>query len=486
MTRNKTPRNERAGVAVRRRALTLLGFSGAAMLAAAFAGATGAQADSSSSGASTLGGFQVTSTGSGITWNYEQPNFPLPATPTFEANLGYSQSSFNAGPTGESLASAFWPGQVAANGASQLQLLLAPYIGGAASALPSEPWPIQAQSAYPPAPGSPSTASQNYPGVVMQSTANQDAGTATSSFSPGTAVPGSNGFVSVQSVASSVESTVTNGLAVAQSTANVHGVSIGGGLVKIGEVTSTATSTSDGNTAKVDGTSTASQVTVGGQTATLDSSGLHVSGNSVPLGAALPSSIQQGLQSAGISITLTNPTDTVNGSSGERQLDGVQIKIDITTFDKQVNQLAKLLPQQLQTQVIDQLPLPFPNSQIMTVDLGWANVQSAASPPYSSSGLSASSPLGSISATGPSGTAGSGSGGFGSAGTGGTTGAGSTGSSPGGTLSVASASEPAKFFTGLGAGLIVLGIILALMLAGILWRAGPGRRGPHRGPAVCG
>lgn len=477
MSTNKSPRIRRARLDLRKRALALLGVSSAAMLATAFAGASVAHADdstssTSSSGASSLGGFQISSTASGITWNYEQPNAPVPATPTLEANLGFSQSSFDAGPTGESLASTLWPGQVAANGASQFQILLSPYIGSAAGSLPSEPWPIQAASAYPPVPGTPATASQNYPGVTQEANSSENTGTATTSFNTASAVPGSDGFVSVQSVASSVESTVNNGLAVAQSTANVHGVSIAGGLVKIGQITSTATSTSDGNQAKVDGTSTASQVTVGGQNATLDSSGLHVSGNSVPLGSVLPSA-QQALQTAGISMTLTNPTDTVNGASGERQLDGVQIKIDVTTLDKQINQLAQLLPQQLQTQVIDQLPLATPDSQIITIDLGWANVQSAASPPYNEGGLSASSPIGSVSA-GPSGTTGSGGTGFGTTGTGtGTTGGGGStgGSSPGGSLSVASASQPAKFFQGLGAGLILLGLLLTFMLAGILWRA---------------
>jgi len=436
----------------------------------------------SSSSSSDLGGFQVSATGAGIDWSYEQPNFPIPATPSLEFHLGYSTTSYNAGPTGESLASTMWPGQAAANIGGQLSVVLEPYFGKNTPNITVPPWPLQAATSYPPGPTTPGSASQDSPGVVMEASSTQDAGTANSSF--GTSSGGSNsfalpsGFIAVQSFGSTVQSTVTNGQAVAQGTSELHGVSIAGGLITIGEITSTATSTSDGNQANVTGASTVGQVEVAGQAVTLDSSGLHAAGNDIPILGSLLPSVQSALKTAGISLSLTNPTDTVNGASGERALDGVQLTIDLTTLDKQANALVALLPKQVQSQVLSQLPVPVPDSQVMTVDLGSVDVQAAASPPYTGddTSTSTSSDLGTGSDSalsgGSLGSTDIGSGGVGLPGTSSGGGAGTTSGQPGvGVVSPTTATTPAKLFRGIGAGLIVLGVLLALLLAGVLWRA---------------
>ncbi len=434
---------------------------------------------SSSDSSASLGGFQTLGTGSGITWTYEQPNFPIPATPSLEFHLGYSQTSYNSGPTGESLASTMWPGQAAANIGGQLGLVLSPYFGKNTPNIVIPPWPFQAATSFPAGPTTPTSASQDSPGVQMESSSTDAGGTATADF--GTSSGGANssalpsGFISVQSFGSTVQSTVSNGDAVSEGTSELHGVSIAGGLISIGAITSTATSTSDGNVGQVSGSSTVSQVTVAGQTATLDSSGINVAGTGLPvLGSILPS-VEKALQMAGITITLTNPADTVNGASAERVLNGVQIQIDLTALDKQINQLVAFLPKQFQSKVLSELPLPIPNSQIMTVDLGSMDVKSAASPPYGGAGSSGDTgATGSGTGLGTSpGTSDLGSSAFpGSEGTSGTPGtAGSADSSPSAGTGLATAAAPAKLFQGIGAGLIVLGVILALLLAGVLWRA---------------
>src|SRR5579872_3342673 len=113
-------------------AASLLAVSGVLLLGAAPALADGSSGSGSTTsggsgsgsagGPAALGGYTLGAIGSGLSIYYEQPNFPVPATPTLEGNLGYTNATFNAGPTGEALASVFWPGQVAANGASQLSL----------------------------------------------------------------------------------------------------------------------------------------------------------------------------------------------------------------------------------------------------------------------------------------------------------------------------------------------------------------------------
>jgi len=486
-------------------ALALVCVGGLSLLGAAPAradttGGGSAPAASSSgapAGTNNLGGYTLTATGSGVSVYYEQPNLPIPATPSAEADFGYSTASFDAGPTGQSLASVFWPGEVAANGASQLNLLLGgylqPYFGSNPPTLPNPgPWPVEATAAYP---QGPDTQSNDNGTIAMDAATDGTASTATSALGAvgGTAaIP--DGMVTAQTVGSDVDSTVDSaGDAVAQATSSAHNVSIAGGLITVGEVTSTSSATSDGNQATVNGSSTVSQVTVAGQSVTVDSSGVHTPASSspVPVLGALAPSVSQVLATAGITMTLTNPTDTVNGPSGERQLDGLQVVIDLTTFDKGLATLTSMLPSQLSSQ-IEQLPLPLPDSQTITIDLGWVNVNSAASPAFDaggsgdSGGDTGSLPLSSGATPGSGLTPG---GSTLTAGTPGTPGTPGTGGSPsgGGTEVPASlATAPVALFKGIGAGLIVLGLVLAGILAALLLRADRAVAMLGAGPACAG
>ena len=484
----------RRGRVVTGAAASLSAVLGALLLGAAPAGAEGTSGSgpgggaasgttgSGSGGASALGGYTLSAVGSGLSVYYEQPNFPVPATPTFEVNLGYTNATFNAGPTGEALASVFWPGQVAANGASQLGLLLggylAPAFGGNPPNLPNPgPWPVQADAKYPQGPDAQNN--DNGP-AAMDASSTSGASTATSALG---ALGGSSslpaGMVSAQSVGSTAQSTVDNaGQAVAQATSSVHGVSILGGLVTIGQVTSTASSASDGNQATVQGTSTVAQVTVADQAVTVDSNGVHSTGTaptSVPVLATVGPTANQVLATAGITMTLTNPTDNVSGPSGTRQLDGLQVVMDLTTFDKNLSALVAMLPSQLASG-IEQLPLPLPNHQTVTLDFGWVNVNAAASPPYNtdlSSGDLGGGAAGSLSSDGST-TGDLGAGGYSTSGTPGTPGTpgGQGGSAPGTPNATAAlATAPAALFKGIGSGLIVLGLLLAGLLAFVLLRA---------------
>ena len=467
--------------------------AGGLLLGAAPAGAdtsggggsgAGSSAGGAAGGANALGGYTLTATGSGMSVFYEQPNLPIPATPSAEADLGYSTATFDAGPTGQSLASVFWPGEVAANGASQLNLLLDPYLepyfGSNTPTLPNPgPWPLQASAAFPQGPD----AKSNDNGTVTMDAATTDAAsTATSALGAlgGTgSVPA--GMVSAQTVGSAVQSTVDSaGDAVAQATSSAHDVSIAGGLVTVGQVTSNASATSDGNQATVNGSSTVAQVSVAGQAVTVDSSGVHTpaSPSPIPVLGALSPSVSQVLATAGITMTLTNPTDTVDGPSGERQLDGLQVVIDLTTFDKGLAKLTTMLPGQLASQ-IEQLPLPLPNAQTLTIDLGWINVNSAASPSFDASGGDGGGLAGLPLSSGGPGAAGlspTGDGGGFTPGTPGTPATpGTAGGSPSGgagtAVPAALTTAPAALFKGIGAGLIVLGLVLAGLLALVLLRA---------------
>ncbi len=89
-------------------AALLLVAGGSGLLAAAFSdGPAGAD--------SPLGGFTVSGLAEAVTAQYEQPNFPVPATPSLEFDEGYASTTDNFGPSGTATASSLYPGQVVAN-----------------------------------------------------------------------------------------------------------------------------------------------------------------------------------------------------------------------------------------------------------------------------------------------------------------------------------------------------------------------------------
>lgn len=462
--------------------------AGAVLLVAAPAGADSSTPSSTSGGAtpaggaSSLGGWNLESSAAGVSVFYEQPNFPVPATPTFEFNFGYSQASYNAGPVGESNASALWPGSVVAGGGSQLPLLLDPYIEQyLPQAAPTVeplipnfgPWPLAAASAFPQGP----TTNTNANGpVAMHSSADQNGSTASSSVgivggpADKSALPA--GLLTIQAVGSTSQDTIDNlGNALAEATSTVHGIDIAGGLIHIGEVTSTATSSSDGNQGTVNGTSAVTGVTVAGENVSVDAQGVHVANNNEPILATVLPNVAQVLSTAGITLSLTNPADTVNGASAARQLDGLAVKIDLSTYDQNLSKLMSMLPSQL-TQGLSQLPIPTPYKQSVTLDFGWVNVNAAASPPFNDTGSTDLS--GDNSALSTLGTGGIDTGtpsdlGLGGSGTSPTSSGGTTPSASGPTQNLATA--PAALFKGVGTGLIIIGLLLTALLVGLLFGA---------------
>ncbi len=114
-----------------------------------------------------------------------------------------------------------------------------------------------------------------------------------------------------------------------------------------------------------------------GEQVTVTSGGLVAAGQST--GSSLPiSSINTLLGELGISLSMTNATDSVNGPSASRTLDGLKITIDLKTLDAAANTFATLLPASLTSQ----LPVALPNDQQLTLDLATVQVSSTASPSF--------------------------------------------------------------------------------------------------------
>ena len=461
----------------------LLVAGGSGLLAAAFSGGP-AGADS------TLGGFTVSGLAEAVTAQYEQPNFPLPATPSLEFDEGYASTTDNFGPSGTATASSLYPGQVVANAGPELALLM-PGVP-----LPPAPvWPAQATSEYPQAPNSGST---DQPGVNMDASSTTNGNTASATLGDDAATAGSNGadptqqapsgagnplagssaIIGVGGMSATSSSQAPSTSANAQASATDTGVSILGGFITIGSVTSTATAASDGSTGKLTGSTAVQNMDIAGEQVAVTSSGLAAAGQST--GSSLPiSSINTLLAELGISLSMTNATDTVSGPSASRTLDGLKITIDLKTLDAAANTFATLLPASLTSQ----LPVALPNEQQLTLDLATVQVSSTASPSFAA-GNSGNSGAGSTASAGASLSAvtSADTGNSGSAGFTGTTGAGGTfsggtsgGSTPGGsaaggaggptTAVSAPASVIAPAFKGIGAALVLLGLLAASALA---------------------
>ncbi len=475
-------------------AALLLVAGGSGLLAAAFtAGPAGAD--------SSLGGFTVSGLAEAVTAQYEQPNFPLPATPSLEFDEGYAATTDNFGPTGTATASSLYPGQVVANAGPELALL----VPGAP--LPPAPvWPVQATSEYPQAPNSGST---DQPGVNMDASSTTNGNTASATLGDDAATAGSNGadptlqapsgsgnplagssaIFGIGDMSATSSSLAPSTSANAQSSATDTGISILGGFITIGSVTSTATATSDGTTGKVTGSTEVQNMDIAGEQVTVDANGISAAGQSTP--APLPiSTLNSDLSDLGISLSVTNATDKVSGPSASRTLDGLKISIDLKTLDDPINQLTSLLP----ASVTSQLPVAVPDDQQLTLDLATVQVNSTAAPAFAAgnSGNSGAAPAASTPSTpsavssaaiagnsgtpGIAGTTGTGGTFSGDTGTGTTpTGSTATGSGSGSGSPTSTASAPASViapaFKGIGAALVLLGLLAASALAYAYLRA---------------
>jgi hypothetical protein len=465
-----------------RRTFAALGLSaslllggGASLIASSLTGAR-AGADTS-----TLGGYTVNALAEPTTVQYEQPNFPLPATPSLEFDVGYATSTDNVG-SSSSTASTFYPGQVIANAGPELSLL----VPGAP--LPPAPvWPLQAVSDFPQTPNS---ANLDEPGANMDSVSTASGSTATATLGDDAATAGAGGAQPTQATSGSgnplaatssliglgvmsgtTSSTTTDTAATAAASSTVGGVSLLSGFVNIGTVTSTATASSDGTTGTLTGATTVANATIAGEAVTITGSGISAAGKNEAL--ALPiSALNTLLGELGITIKVTNAVDSVQGAIASRTLNGLQVTINLTTLDSAAYKFASLLPAKLTSA----LPVAIPDGQVVTIDLGTVTVSSAASPTFSDLDVAPSTATdsgGSDLGT-SAGSVDTSSGDFG---TGSTGSLGSTASSTtpsvstpttatGGTPSggVPLATTP-TVFKGIGSGLILLGLLVAALMA---------------------
>jgi hypothetical protein len=435
---------------------------------------------------STLGGYTISALAEPLTAQYEQPNFPVPATPSLEFDVGYANSTDGVG-GGTATASTLYPGEILANAGPELSLLF-PGVP-----LPPAPvWPLEAVSDFPQMPNS---ASLDEPGANMDAVSSTNGSTATATLGDDAATAGAGGtqptptpsgsgnplaatssLLGVGGASGTSSSSISDTAATAAASSTVTGVSLLGGFVNIGSVTSTATAVSDGTTGTLTGTTTVANASIAGEAVTITGNGISAAGKNEAL--ALPiSALNTLLGELGITLKVTNAVDSVQGAIATRTLNGLQVAVNLTTLDNAANKFASLLP----TKLTSQLPIAIPNEQILTVYLATVGVSSAASPSFTSDDVAPStatgtSPSGFDSGSGGTGDIGSvdtGSSDFGgtpgsSIGSLGSTTPSSTGPTPVTTGSPSSGlplSTTPAVFKGVGSGLILLALLASAAMA---------------------
>jgi hypothetical protein len=475
----------------RLRRLTVLAATSALLVTGGSGLLAVALSDGPAGADNTLGGFTVNALAEAISAQYEQPNFPVPATPSLEFDEGYAASSDNYGPTGSATASTLYPGQVVANAGPELALLV-PGVP-----LPPAPtWPIQAVSDFPQKPNSAATdmpalnmdAQSSTDGNTATATIGNDAATAGSSggnptqqapSGSGNLLSGSNALLGVGGLSANSSAQAPSIKASADATATVGGISMLGGFISIGSITSTANASSDGATGKVTGSTQVQNMSIAGQQVSVTADGIQAPSGK-PLGSLPVSALNTLLKELGITIEVTTTTDKVSGPSASRELDGLEIQVNLDTLDTAANKFATLLP----AKVISQLPVAIPNEQLVTFYFGRVQVSSTASPSFvaSNSGSTGAAASSSSTSTGASTTGNTGSSSFagstgagtgssfaGNTGSGGSTSGGSTGT--GSPVVSPQTSAVGATFKGIGAALILLGLLAAAALAYLYKRA---------------
>jgi hypothetical protein len=401
----------------------LLGAAASQLMLVALAGALASPVGATPvpQAAAGLGGYTLSATASAIRGTYEQPDLPIPANPSLEADIGYSSATLDSGPVGEATASELYPGQVVAAFGTQIGEVVP-----GAPALPE--WPVQAHSDYP---ASPHSASDDSGAVQMDARSTGPSSTASAGIGTSGAAAIPSGLVTVQHLSSTSITSATADEATATAKAVLHDVAVAGGLVQIASVTSNLGGSSSGGKTSYGGSTAVTGVTVAGQPVTVTGSGVQAAGHDEPIGL-LGLTPSQVLSLAGISIGVTHLEHSNEGPGGSLEAEGLELSIDLSTYDSDFAQLVAELPSQVAAELFE-LPVPLPDEQVTTIYLAWAEVAAVATPAYVPPPPTQPPPPTTVPSTPPpSGTP-------------------SSGSVPGGSIPAASGSIPPASFSSSGA-----------------------------------
>lgn len=349
-------------------------------------------------------GYLTSAVATPVAFQYDQPSFGVPASPTFEVRYMHSEAHLDSGPAGRALSSIMWPGDLAGNAPPALvfdtflprdlitvhpqensawEAFRREIIAGSES---SPSYPIRAESFYPQSPHA-----SSYPvggGIDMTSSASERTAEAMTTGSNAT-FPG---LFEARHLNSKVFAGVRDGIAVAEAVATAKEMDLFGGVIKVQGFRSTKLISSDGHTATVEGSLQISALIVNGvRVLSIGDDGPKIGDQAVDWSQAMQALDQ--LAAQGFTIKLAQDTKSIVGPDGRSRVFGMSIRMDARGMEQLPDPIRSYLRSPGSSPAkpaYDALPgtgQGFADSfgagdQSLTVLLGDVSVATVASPPF--------------------------------------------------------------------------------------------------------
>jgi hypothetical protein len=219
-----------------------------------------------------VGFFDVTANATGIGASFGDPTTtPYPVAAGLVPN---TVAQLTAGPSGQAQSSVFWPGPLAGNAGSLANVIGTPLPPDVVS---NANYPVVARAS-----SAAGGSDEDTLGPMHAKVAGSD-----SSASTTLSNVDAPGVVTAAKVVTTSHSFIDTGKPTAVGESVLEGVTVAGGVLSIGSIHTIAHGATDGTQATTSQKVTVAGVTVNGRPATVDRSGLHVSGSNVPAGSVL-------------------------------------------------------------------------------------------------------------------------------------------------------------------------------------------------------
>lgn len=332
-----------------------------------------------------LGGWNVSADGNVVDIVFDNATGLAGIHPFTEVDFPEANTEFETGPFGSALATVFWPGNAGGNfGSLSSELGLPTQLQPIAAKLND---PVKAATQYPAGPDT-ATYPAGAPGgaVVMQSSTTSTGSTAEGSLSDMT----ESSVLSFSSAKGSSSSTAA-ATATGTATSDLGGISLLGGLIQIGAVDSTATATSNGTTSSGSSVTNFGDVTLDGQKISISSNGgVNLPDFSSTLGPLVGPILQEALSEeiAALGINIKEFPSTVTQSGASYSVQSGGLEIDLTppagaaSLAEQADPvLATILPSQ--AAIVATLPGLLQGASL-DMTIGRATASAAASPAFDS------------------------------------------------------------------------------------------------------
>lgn len=283
-----------------------------------------------------LGGFFAEAEGAPIRVLVDDPAVPIPRSvgaAIVEADLSYTFSTFNTGPTGRALASTLWPGNLLGTG-----------LGVLTESAPGGPYdyPVAASTSYPGGPfEEEDTRTQ---GFTMKSSsqgldvtaraATRGVPEASAALSVGSAESTS----SVTTVKDATSKDAVKDVSVAKAVSKVTDITILG-MLTIDSVTTALEARSDALAGVSSGGTTVTGLKFLGQSLVVDDEGVKPSGQPPVAIPGLPSQGTDLMKMLGVTITPPKVTTGNSGVQGNRVARGLTITVDTVLARQTLNML---------------------------------------------------------------------------------------------------------------------------------------------------